>query len=102
MTRAALLRRLQPGVKLRLVYRSSDGEKNLPREVIRANTYSVFMKGPDYPFNRVMLAKATIRETSNGFELHWPAVPTQCDQKLLRYEWVSPATGQLELKRQCQ
>jgi hypothetical protein len=102
MSRAALLRRLQPGAKLRLVYRSSDGPKNLAREVIRATSYSLLMKGPDYPRSRVQLAKATIRATPNGFELLWPEVPSQCPQKLLRYEWVTPSPDQLELKGQSQ
>lgn len=96
MTRAALLRRLTPGAKLRLVYRSSDGIKDLPREVIRATAHSVHMKGPDYPSNRIHLANATIQATANGFELQWPEVPGQCARNVLRYEWVNPPFEQLE------
>jgi len=95
MTRAELLRRLQPGVKLRLVYRSSDGPKNLPREVVSATRNTVVMRGPDYPRTQISLAGATIHSTTTGgFEIAWPGA--RQSGALLRYEW---ATGdQMELR----
>ena len=96
MTRAELLRRLQPGVKLRLVYRSSDGPKNMPREVISATRTTVVMRGPDYPRTSVSLAGATIQTTPAGFEIAWPGASRS--GALLRYEWVPSAGEQLELR----
>jgi hypothetical protein len=98
MSRAALQRRLQVGVKLKLVWRSMDGAKDLAREVIQVQTNGVYMKGPDCPRGWLSLEKGmVIFETANGFELQWFQKTdgiTRVDRRL-RYEWTQPE--QLEL-----
>jgi len=105
MTRAELVRRLQPGVQLKLVWRSTDGVKNQGRTVIQATTYSVLMSGSEYRSgtSRLHLRNARVYALDNGFEVHWPAITGQCDSMILRYEWLNtltpvPPAQQLELK----
>lgn len=93
MSRAALKRRLQLGCKLRLVYRSMDGAKDLEREVIQVQTHGVYMRGPDTPRGWLPLDKGTvIFETANGFEMQWfqRADGVTRVERRLRYEWVPP------------
>jgi hypothetical protein len=103
MSRAALQRRLTLGAKLKLVWRSMDGAKDLAREVIQVQTNGVYMKGPDSPRGWLPLEKGTlIFETANGFELQWlqRADGITRVERRLRYEWAVPAAQQFNFEQQ--
>lgn len=90
MTRAELQRRLQVGVRLRLVYRI-DGPQKLDREVIRVQSNGVYMRGPDCASSWLGFQKGqAIRATATGFEIHWPS------GNVLGYEWVAAPAEQLD------
>jgi hypothetical protein len=100
MSRAALQRRLQLGVELRLVYRM-DGPTNLARRVIEVRSTGVYLTGPDNRRGWLRLSDSKVFETPAGFEIRWTTNGSVA--RLLRYEWVSaPAIrqGSLALGRE--
>ncbi len=98
MSRAELQRRLQIGVKLRLV-RHYAGRVNLAREVIAVQTNGFYTRGPDCAKGWVGFKKGqTIIATQNGFEIHWPAYEGNTDHNILAYEWVAEQSAPLQLQ----